>query len=362
MGDNNCVSREAVKVHMKKTLTSVVLLIHLWASSAVAKESLALQLVDYQDYPEHMKFDGVVEAVKQATISAQTSGRVTEINVDVDDFVSQGSVIMRLSDNEQRSQLDAAEAAFHESEAIYTQAKSEHQRITDLYEKKLLAKSALDQSVAELKSSEQRRNAAEAKHLQAKEQMSYTVISAPFSGIVVARHIELGEVAKVGQPLMTGFAVDDMRVTASVPQDYIELVRQNQAAQVMLEKPNQQSLRSEVMTFYPYADPITHTFKVRVGLPGGLKGVYPGMMVKVAFITGNRSVLAIDPKAIVYRSEVSAVYVVDGNDIKYRQVRLGRKLQDGRTEVLAGLHAGEKVSLNPVQAGILLKHRSQTGE
>lgn len=347
-------------MHIKKLFTIALLLINF--SVVAADESLMLQVVEYKQYPERMMFNGVVEAVKQATISAQTSGRVTEINVDVDDFVSQGRVIMRLSDNEQRSGLDAAEAALLESEAIYEKSKSEHQRVKDLYEKKLLAKSALDQSIADLKSSEQRRKAAEAKYQQAKEQMSYTVINAPFSGIVVARHIELGEMANVGQPLMTGFAVDDMRVTASVPQNYIELVRQNQSAQVIIEKPYQQSLHSEAMTFYPYADPVTHTFKVRVGLPGGLKGVYPGMMVKVAFTTGKRDLLAIDPRAIVYRSEVSAVYVVEGDKVNYRQVRLGRQLIDGRTEVLAGLHEGEQVALNPVQAGILLKHPGQVGE
>ncbi len=340
---------------MKKIHSTLFTLLISAVAPAIAASGLALQPLEYRSYPERIQFDGVVEAVKQATISAQTSGRVVEIHYDVDDFVPQGSVIMRLRDKEQRSQYTAATAALSEAEAILTKAKAEHKRTVDLYDKKLVAKSALDQAVADLKSSEQRYKAAEAKQRQAKEQLDYTVITAPYSGIVVARHIEPGEMANVGQPLMTGFAVDDMRVTASVPQDYIELVRKSERAQVIQEKPSYQLLESDEMTFYPYADPQTHSFKVRVGLPSGLEGVYPGMMVKVAFATGEQRLLSVDPKAIVYRSEVSAVYVVEGNKVSYRQVRLGKRLEDGMVEVLAGLHEGEQVALDPVQAGILLK-------
>ena len=219
---------------MKKLLPVVLATLLLSLSHAQA-EHLELQQVSYQSYPERIDFDGVVEAVNQATISAQTTGRVVEINFDVDDFVPQGSVIMRLRDNEQRSQFNAAEAGLSEAEAILVKAKAEHKRISELYEKQLISKAALDQAIADLASSEQRFKAAEAKQRQAKEQLDYTVITAPYGGIVVARHIELGEMAKVGQPLMTGFAIDDMRVTAAVPQDYIELVRLNKTAHAILE-------------------------------------------------------------------------------------------------------------------------------
>lgn len=339
---------------MKKQIRIALVMLLLPVTQVLA-EHLEFQAVEYQSYPQQIDFDGVVEAVNQATISAQTAGRVEEINFDVDDFVPKGSVIMRLRDKEQRSQYNAAQAALSEADAMLVKARAEHQRISELYDKKLVAKSALDQAVADLRSSEERRKAAVAKQRQAKEQLDYTIITAPYGGIVVARHIEVGEMAKVGQPLMTGFAIDDMRVTASVPQDYIELVRQNKTAQVVLEKPSYQLVESDEMTFYPYADPITHTFKVRVGIPGGLKGIYPGMMVKVAFTTGKQQLLAVDPHAVVHRSEVSAVYVVDGHKVSYRLVRLGKHLHDGRIEVLAGLHEGEQVALDPVQAGILLK-------
>jgi len=316
---------------------------------------LETALVGYQQRVVQVKFDGVVEAVNRATISAQTSGRVEEINFDVDDFVPKGSVIMRLRNEEQRAQLAAAEASLEEARAINTRSKAEHQRVKEVFAKKLVAKSALDQAVADLRASEERLKAAVARKEQAAEQLGYTVIRAPYSGIVVERHIEVGEVATVGKPLISGFAVDDMRVAATVPQDVIDQVRANHSARVVLDRPRLQQVESQEITFYPYADPATHTFKVRVGLPSGMEGVYPGMMTKVAFSLGDERKLLMDPRAVVSRSEVNGVYVVAGDTISYRQVRLGKRYDDGMVEVLAGVRADELVALDPVKAGIMLK-------
>ncbi|MCF6218529.1 MAG: efflux RND transporter periplasmic adaptor subunit [Gammaproteobacteria bacterium] len=347
---------------MSKLTTMAVLFFVLGVAPVKAEDSMPLQLLEYKEYSQQMTYDGVIEAVQQATLSAQTSGRIIEVNFDVDDFVPQGSVIIRMRDKQQQSQLSVADAALQEAKAQYTKNKAEYQRLADLRDKQLVSVAVFDQAVADLNAGEQRLKGAQAKYQQAKEQLDYTVVKAPFSGIVVARHIEPGEMASVGQPLMSGFAVDDMRVNVSVPQHYIERVRKNSTAKVIFGVGEGRAFISEAVVVYPYADPVTHSFTVRVGLPSGLEGVYPGIMVKVAFSAGSFRALAIEPKAIVQRSELSAVYVKSGDVLSFRQIRLGRSLEDGRTEVLAGLSEGEQVSLEPLRAGILLKQRQRAGE
>ncbi len=105
---------------------------------------------------------------------------------------------------------------------------------------------------------------------------------------------------------------------------------------------------------------MTNTFRVRLDLPDGQFGLYPGMFVKAAFRVGQSERLLIPAQSILHRSEVTAVYVVTPDSIRLRQIRTGQSF-DSRAEVLAGLNAGESVALDPVRAGIVAKSRQETG-
>lgn len=311
--------------------------------TAVAESALpfAVATAESRTVVREAVVNAVIEAVQRATVSAQTSGRVVEVNFDTDDYVTKGSVLIRFRDAEQRSALKAAQARHSEAEA-------EFNRIRDIYEKQLVAKSAFDRAEAAFK-------AARAGLEQAQEQIEHTVVRAPYSGIVVKRHIEVGEVANPGQALMTGLSLERLRAVADVPQAHIDTLRSLARARVLVPD-GAPGVEGSKLTISPYADPVSHTFKVRVDLPPGQHGVYPGMFAKVAFAVGEESRLLVPATAVVYRSEVTAVYVVgEGDRVALRQIRAGRSLPDGNIEVLAGLAAGERVALDPIRAGIYLK-------
>ena len=109
------------------------------------------------------------------------------------------------------------------------------------------------------------------------------------------------------------------------------------------------------ITIFPYADESSNTFRVRLDLPETEGGFFPGMYVKTGFIIGMEKLLLVPGSAVVYRSEVTAVYVVDRDgDIRLRQIRSGRALDD-EIVVLSGLTEGERVALDPIAAGVALK-------
>ncbi len=311
---------------------------------ALAAEPLVTAEARYVSIQDERRLDGLIEAVNQATVSAQTSGRVIKINYDVDDYVEKGAILLQFRDTEQRAGFDAAQANYQE-------ALAEYKRIKDLYAKKLVAKSALDKAEARLKATRAARD-------QARERLENTRVRAPYSGIVVKRHIEVGEVARVGQKLFTGISLEQLRATTNIPQDIINRVRKHKQARVILDRDSQRSVEAASLTISPYADPVTHTFLVRVNLPQDDYHIYPGMFVKVAFEVGQRRQLVVPRVAVTHRSEVSAVYVVDEQQrVRYRQVRPGRSLPDDRIEILAGLSEGEKVALEPVRAVQLYKQQ-----
>ena len=82
-------------------------------------------------------------------------------------------------------------------------------------------------------------------------------------------------------------------------------------------------IAAESLTFFPVADDAANTFRVRVNLPDGAATLYPGMFIKVGFVVGQTRRLLVPAAAVVRRSELSAVYVTNGEKVSLRQVRLG---------------------------------------
>ncbi|MDH5444829.1 MAG: efflux RND transporter periplasmic adaptor subunit [Gammaproteobacteria bacterium] len=286
--------------------------------------------------------DGLIEAVHQATISAQTSGRITKIHVDVDDYVAKGDLLLEFSGKGQQ-------AAFNAASANLKQADAEYKRMKDIYTQKLVAKAVLDRAEATYKS-------AKAKFEQAEEAMEYTRVRAPYSGIVVKRFVQLGENARVGQQLMSGLSLESLRAKVQLPQDMIHGVRKFKQAYLLTK--DGQRIQAESLRISPYADPASHSFAVQVNLPKGDFGVYPGMYAKVVFVMGEEQSLKIPSDSVVKRSEVTAVYIVDQKQrLSFRQVRLGRMDSQGLVEILAGIEAGEVVATDPIYAAILLKQQ-----
>jgi RND family efflux transporter MFP subunit len=300
--------------------------------------------------------DGDVEAIHKTTLSAQTQGQVEEILFDVDDFVEAGQVVIRLKATEQQAGLNQAKADLKEASARLTEAEDNHKRSKDLFARKLASQSQLDKSTAALKSARARKDAAEAGLVKATQQIEYTRIRAPYSGIVTQRHVEVGEIASPGQKLMSGISLNQLRVTVDMPQRLIPVIREQHKARVLL--PSGETIEGTGLTIFPFADQNSNTFKVRVDLPEGVEGLFPGMFVKAAFVTGAKQELVIPREAVVYRSEVTAVYVVDKQDrLHFRHIRAGQPAGNGMISVIAGLSPGEKVAVDPVAATARLKQQ-----
>ncbi|RMD78401.1 MAG: efflux RND transporter periplasmic adaptor subunit [Gammaproteobacteria bacterium] len=318
--------------------------------AAPGGQALATAAAAYRRLPVEERFDGVVEPVQQSTVAAQVVAQVEAVLFDVDDFVPKGAVIVRLRDRAYRARLAQAEAGLKEARARLVEAEQEWRRVRDLHARKLAPRSQLDRAEAALDAARARVAAAEAAVAEAKEALAHTVVRAPYAGVVVARHVEVGETVRVGDPLMTGFSLERLRVRVELPQSFVAAVRRHRQARVILPGDPPREVAASSLTIFPYADPAAHSFRVRVGLPPGLQGVWPGTFVKVAFRTGEERRLVVPARAVVRRSEVTAVYVVGPEGrVSLRQVRLGRRLGES-VEVLAGLRAGERVALDPVRA------------
>jgi RND family efflux transporter MFP subunit len=229
-----------------------------------------------------------------------------------------------------------------------------------VYEKGATSKAEFDKAEAAVKTAQARLEAARAGVAQAEQQLDYATVVAPYSGIVTSRHVDAGEQVRPGAPLLTGISLEELRVAVDVPQDLVNQIRTAGEAQVHVPDRDGRVVTAERLTFFPYANPTSHTFRLRADLPSPVAGLYPGMYVKVGFVIGHKERLLIPREAVVHRGEMTGAYVVGPQGrVTLRLLRAGHQVGDEMVEILAGLEPGEQVALDPISAGVYLKERAQ---
>ena len=311
------------------------------SSSFAADAAPASVIVQLHDVDIGFPVEATVEAVHQATVAAQIAGRVLEVRADAGQRVKQGELLMR---------IDAREAAGSDASARATlaQAAAAYERAKNLYAQKFISQAALDQAAAAFKAAQ---GAASASGAGA----SHGTVTAPIAGVVAERHVEAGEMATPGKPLITIFDPKGLRVIASLPQYKLTELKKSVRARIELPESGRwiDVQRIEIL---PTVDARSHTATARLYLPENIEGVVPGTYVRAHFVIGKTQKITLAPAAVLRRGEVTAVYVLDEKGgARLRQVRLGEAVAGGELEVLAGINSGERVSLTPLKTGIELK-------
>ncbi len=323
--------------------------------------NLASVIAHAQQVPREQTWDGVVEAVHKVTLAAQTNARVQELPREVNDVVAKGDVLVRFSNVEQKSARSAAQAQIASAQASYTDALASYNRYAKVHASGFVSTDQLDQQRARRDAALAALQAARAQFKQVDQGVDYTVLRAPYAGIITQRFVEVGQAVQAGppspQPLIAMQSLEDLRVNVQVPQSAVAAIRQFHSADIVLATAGAPRITASSVSIFPYADPDTHSFNVRLQLPAGQSDLYPGMTVKVAFATGKAKRLMVPTSALLQRAEVIGVYVIDRHGVVLRQVRTGHH-QGDQVEILAGLDDGERIATDPVAAmKYVVEHR-----
>lgn len=335
----------------RRLLALTLAVICVSSPASAANDDPATAIVTRETLEETLVLDGLVEAVRQSTVSAQTSGRVVELPFEVGDRITAGTRVLRLEDSEQRARLEQARANLEQAETDLVDARQRFERIRAIRNQDLASEQAFDQATNRLNAARARRQQGLAGVSEAEQQLSYTQVRVENDGIFALRHVEPGEAVRPGQPLFDTLAPSPLRVEADLPRRYMAQVRE--APRIRVTLPEGQPLESGALTFYPRANPASDTVRLRARLESPGADVVPGMLVKVAVVVSRRDALWIPARSLIRRSELRAVFVLDDRDRpRLRQVRVGIE-KTGRLEVLAGLDAGERILTDPDAAARL---------
>ncbi|MCE0495388.1 efflux RND transporter periplasmic adaptor subunit [Vibrio salinus] len=306
-------------------------------------ENDSLYKVEKQIVPVYLPLDGTVEAVNQGTVAAQTSGRVIGINVDVNDKVKKGAVLLEISRTEQTAVLDSARAGLTSAIARNDDAQSQLKRFRQLFPKGAISRQQMDSAIASAKSAGAAVKSAEAAVKRAKESLGYTNIRAPYDGIVTKRHVELGETVSVGTPLLSGYGTHPLRIALDIPQQYRNRIHSADQFSVVL--PSGKKVSPLDYQIFPYADVRTHAFKIRLTIPDSATNseqLVPGIWLKLNVQIGQNELMLIPKSSVVVRGELSSVYRLSDQKRMLNPVRTGQEFGDD-VEVLSGLEPGDEI-------------------
>jgi RND family efflux transporter MFP subunit len=183
---------------------------------------------------------------------------------------------------------------------------------------------------------------AEANRRTVLTQLSYTIVKAPFDGVITEKLVEAGELASPGQLLLKMENPLQLRLNATVAERDLKSITLGDKIAVVIDALGEQALDGVVGQILPAGDSETHTFTVKVDLPveAGLK---TGMFGRFQLNKGTSKTILVPWTAVVARGELTSVFSVGSDHIaRLRWVKVGRRF-DQQVEILSGVNVGEAV-------------------
>ena len=322
---------------------------------------------------------GYVTARRQATVSTQITGTLTQVLIDAGDHVQKGQVIARLEDSALRATLNVAQANLMtaqaqvaQTQAQLAQSESDWKRQDELARSGMLSKQAAEQSrtavtafTAALDARRREVEAARAQLAQAKVNFDYTVVRAPFTGVVTVKAAQVGEIVS---PLSAGGGftrtgvgtivdMDSLEVEVDVSEAYIGQVKPEMPCEAVLDAYPDWKIPAHVVAIVPSADRGKATVKVRVAFEQKDARMVPEMAARVSFLGAKPAAapaqapkgVLVPPQALAQRDGQSVLFVVVEGRAQQRRVDAVPR-DAGSMKLLpegTAVKAGERVVLAP---------------
>jgi RND family efflux transporter MFP subunit len=327
----------------------------LWPAAASA-EPVAVLAVTPQAATAAFELEGMVQAVRQATLAAQVGGNVISLPVKAGDRLKAGQLVARLDARDALAALQRNDAGVVQADGVLRQARLAAERARELRRQGFISQAALDAAETELSTAQAGADQARAARSQAALAQGYATLSAPFDALVLATHVETGDLALPGRAVATLYVPGALRVVVQVPASRAAAARVAQRLSVRL--PDGSLARPAQQTFLPSTDPVSQTVELRLDLDARTgASLVPGQALAVQFegaaaAAGAPSAPWVPRSAVLQRGELTAVYVATGDGFALRSVRTGAPAADGRVPVWAGVLPGERIAADAVRAGL----------
>lgn len=344
---------------MSKALIGIVLFavlggLFLYMAGYFTDKLSEKRIINQLDYPEMetveiklrsepviREFTGTVVADQKAIISARLTAMVAEVLVDVGSVVKQGDVIMRLESTDLDARVKQNEQALSSAQARLYAARKEYKRVDELVNKKLLSQAEFDRVESDLKTAQANFKQAEAAVVEAETTFGYSIISAPFDGLITQKNVNRGDTATPGMSLISMYNPETLLLQVDIAESQIQRIQLGSQLHYSLPTYNVSGV-GEVIEIAPAADNTSRTFVTKLVL-NSESVIFPGSFGKVRVVLGDKQVLIV-PENTLYRvGQLDYVKVINQGNLQVRLVQLG----DGNV-IRKGLSDGDILVLDPL--------------
>ena len=306
--------------------------------------------VESQEGGETVSLTGQVEARQEVNLSFRTGGRMIERSVNVGDRVRAGQVVARLESETPRNALRSARAELTAARARLVEAQNNFERHRSLLDRGFITRAMFDQAEQAYRTARAQVDSVQAQVNIAETQLGYANLISDSSGTVTARRAEPGEVVGPGQPIVQLAREGGRDAVFDVPARVIQTAPANAEIAVVLSSDPKVRTTGRVREVAPQADPVTRTFKVRIGLNNPPAAMRLGSTVTGSVQLGAGQGIDIPASALTAANQRPAVWVLDpaSNTVSLRNIEVLR-YDLARVAVAEGLQPGDIVVTAGVQ-------------
>ena len=322
-----------------------------WPLLATAQDDAGTAVVSYTLALQHtlrptIKLPGTVRSRHRSVIGSETNGIIVALHVREGDAVARGASLAQLRTDRLEQRFKAAQSGLDSIIAKRELTRRSLDRARELFDNKSMSEQQLDELAYELLGlrAEEQRLMAEMAEIALSIEHSH--IRAPFDGVIVARHTDIGEWREEGDPIVELISVNDLEVDVAVPEIYFGDLSGVNAAEVVFMSLSDQRYVLELSALVPVVAPGSRSLTVKLRIPTDLQGLAltDGMLADVWLALDHNGANTMVPKdAVVQRQEERLVVVLDeDNRTRIAPVVTG-KSSGAWVEVRGDVAAGERV-------------------
>ncbi len=282
---------------------------------------------------------GTLEAVQGVTVAAQLAGKVEKIAFAPGAMVQQGDLLLQQDTASEEAQLRVIQAARN-------LAQTNLKRMTALEEQGLIPRADFDKSQADFKGAE-----AQADNIRAA--IAKKTIRAPFSGRLGIRQVNLGQMLREGDPIVSLQVMDPVFVNFQLPQQDLAKIRTGLEITISGDTLGAKKLTGEISTISPKVEDATRTIPVQATVANSEELLRPGMFVEVTItLPTENKVLTVPATAVLYAPYGDSLFVIEEKKgdkggkpslaLRQQFVRLGERRGDF-VAINEGVKEGERV-------------------